>query len=179
MDVIDQAAAGPPRVPSELPLPPEAPGPLSLVVGVGAGRGVAAGEVTGLIEAVLSSAGLLPDRIAELATVEAKAAEPGLLAAAERLGVPLRGYPAGALAAVEVPSPSAAALAAAGTAGVAEAAALLAAGPGGELLVPKRKSAPPGSPARATCAVARRPEGGKAGHGGQRRPAVARPDAGQ
>lgn len=174
MDVIDQAAAGPPPVPPE---PPESPP--SLVVGVGASRGVAVGEVTALIEAALVSAGLVRGRIAELATVEARAAEPGLLAAAGLLGVPLRGYPAGALAAVEVPSPSAAALAAVGTAGVAEAAALLAAGPGGELLVPKRKSSPRGHPARATCAVARRPAGVKTGQGGQRRPAVIRPDAGQ
>ncbi|WP_186832134.1 cobalamin biosynthesis protein [Streptomyces sp. ISID311] len=49
---------------------------------------------------------------------------------------------------------SAAAAAAVGTPSVAEAAALLAAGPGAELLVGKRKSAPRGRPAQATCALA-------------------------
>ncbi|GAA0949319.1 hypothetical protein GCM10009574_050810 [Streptomyces asiaticus] len=143
MEVIGRGTASP---------PPAAP----LVVGVGAGRGVPADEVLGLVEATLTEAGLSPCGVAELATVEAKAGEAGLLTAAERLGVPLCGYPAEALAAVEVPNPSAAPLIAVGTAGVAEAAALLAAGPGGQLLVAKRKSTPPGRPGKATCAVARR-----------------------
>lgn len=150
-----------------------------LVIGVGASRGVSVGEVLGLVEATLAEAGLSPHGVAELATVEAKTGEPGLLTAAERLGVPLCGYPAEALAAVEVPNPSAAPLTAVGTAGVAEAAALLAAGPGGELLVAKRKSTPHGRPGRATCAVARHPAAVKSGQSGQRRPAVDRLDAGQ
>lgn len=166
MEVIGRGTASP---------PPGAP----LVVGVGAGRGVSAGEVLGLVEATLAEAGLSPRGVAELATVEAKSGEAGLLTAAERLGVPLCGYPAEALAVVEVPNPSAAPLAAVGTAGVAEAAALLAAGPGGQLLVAKRKSTPAGRPGKATCAVARRPAAVKSGQGGQRRPAVDRPDAGQ
>ncbi|MGW1071853.1 cobalamin biosynthesis protein [Streptomyces sp. NPDC002537] len=86
-----------------------------------------------------------------LATAEAKAREPGLLEAAARLGVPLLAYGAEALAAVAVPNPSGAALAAVGAPGVAEAAALLAAGPRGVLVVGKRKAA------RVTCAVARGP----------------------
>ncbi|MFF7656042.1 cobalamin biosynthesis protein [Streptomyces sp. NPDC007983] len=145
-----------------------------LVIGVGAGRGVSVGEVTGLVAAALAGAGLAPCGVAELATVEAKAGEPGLLAAAERFGVPLRGYGARMLAAVEVTNPSTAALTAMGTPSVAEAAALLAAGPGGELLVAKRKSEPgAGRPSRATCAIARRgPRNG-------RRPAVACPDGAQ
>jgi cobalt-precorrin 5A hydrolase len=145
-----------------------------LVVGVGARRGVSVGEVAGLVAAALAGAGLAPGGVAELATVEAKAGEPGLLAAAERFGVPLRGYGAEVLAAVEVPHPSVTALIAVGTPGVAEAAALLAAGSGGELLVPKRTSDPGGGrPSRATCAIARRgPQGG-------RRPAVACRDIAQ
>ncbi|MFI0778526.1 cobalamin biosynthesis protein [Streptomyces sp. NPDC021212] len=145
-----------------------------LVVGVGSGRGVSVGEVTGLVAAALAGAGLAPGCVAELATVEAKVREPGLLAAAERFGVPLRGYGAAMLAAVEVTNPSTAALTAMGTPGVAEAAALLAAGPGGELLVAKRKSEPGGGrPSRATCAIARRgPQKG-------RRPAMACPDGAQ
>jgi cobalt-precorrin 5A hydrolase len=132
-----------------------------LVVGLGAARGVPAEEVVGLVECVLADAGLPPDGVAELATVESKTGEAGLIHAAARLGVPLRGYPAAALATVTVPNPSPAALAATGTPGVCEAAALLAAGPGGELLVAKQKSAPVGRPPRATCAVALRPVAGR------------------
>ncbi|MFF3766616.1 cobalamin biosynthesis protein [Streptomyces sp. NPDC001922] len=134
--------------------------PPSLVVGVGARRGAPCAEALGLIRDVLAGAGLAESEVAELATVRAKADEAGLLGAAERLGVPLRAYPADALAAVEVPHPSEAARAAVGAPGVAEAAALLAAGPGAELVVPKRKSVPEGRPAMVTAAVARRRDGG-------------------
>ncbi|WP_324785439.1 precorrin-3B C(17)-methyltransferase [Streptomyces sp. H51] len=126
--------------------------PPSLVVGVGASKGAPAEEVLGLVEEALREAGLSARSVAELATVDAKADEPGIVAAAERLGVPLVTYPAGELAAVDVPNPSDAPLAAVGTPSVAEAAALLG---GGELLVPKRKSA------MATCAVVRRPGRGR------------------
>nr|WP_206441682.1 precorrin-3B C(17)-methyltransferase [Streptomyces boncukensis] len=134
--------------------------PPSLTVGVGASKGVPEEEVLGLVEGALEGAGLSVRSVAELATVEAKAAEPGLLAAAGTLGVPLRAYPAGALAQVAVPNPSQAPREAVGTPSVAEAAALYAAG-GGELLVPKRKSAPQGRAAMATAAVARRAPRGR------------------
>lgn len=131
--------------------------PPSLVVGVGASRGVTAGEVLDLVHETLAGARLSSRSVAALATVEAKADEPGLREAAERLGVPLRTYPAQALAAVDVPNPSEAPRAAVGTPSVAEAAALLAAG-AERLLVPKTRSAPPaaGRAAMATAAVARR-----------------------
>ncbi|MBG7703550.1 precorrin-3B C(17)-methyltransferase [Streptomyces flaveolus] len=130
--------------------------PPSLVVGVGASKGAPVEEVLGLVEEALRDAGLSPRSLAELATVDAKAQEPGIVAAAERLGVPLVTYSAEELAAVEVPNPSDAPLAAVGTPSVAEAAALVR---GGELLVPKKKSA--GQPAMATCAVVRRPARGR------------------
>ncbi|MFI1967115.1 precorrin-3B C(17)-methyltransferase [Streptomyces pathocidini] len=130
--------------------------PPSLVVGVGAGRGVGADEVLELVRDTLEEARLSPGSIGQLATVDAKADEPGIVEAARRLGVPLRTYTADALAGVEVPNPSPAPLRAVGTPSVAEAAALLAAGEQAELLVPKRKSAPEGRPAMATAAVARR-----------------------
>ncbi|MCN9239613.1 precorrin-3B C(17)-methyltransferase [Streptomyces sp. RY43-2] len=126
--------------------------PPTLVVGVGASKGVSVAEVLALVDGALRDAGLCVGSVAELATVDAKADEPGLVAAAERLGVPLVTYPAGELATVDVPNPSAAPLAAVGTPSVAEAAALVR---GGELLVPKRKSA------MATCAVVRRPGRGR------------------
>ncbi|MCC9308308.1 Rv2231c family pyridoxal phosphate-dependent protein CobC [Kitasatospora sp. RB6PN24] len=118
---------------------------VGVVVGVGASAGVAASEVLALITEALAEAALPVDAVRLLATVEARATEPGLLGAAQRLGVPLVGHPAAELAAVAVPNPSAAVLAASGTASVAEAAALHG---GGELLVAKRKSA------RSTVAVA-------------------------
>ncbi|MEV6160668.1 precorrin-3B C(17)-methyltransferase [Streptomyces sp. NPDC052052] len=127
--------------------------PASLAVGVGASKGAPVEEVLGLVLDALGEAGLSPLSVAELVTVDAKADEPGIVAAAAELGVPLRTYRADALAGVEVPHPSDAPLAAVGTPSVAEAAALAA---GGELLVPKRKSAPEGRAAMATCAVVRR-----------------------
>ena len=133
--------------------------PPSLVVGVGASKGAPADEVLGLIETALHDAGLAAASLAELATVDAKADEPGIVRAAERLGVPLVTYSAEELASVEVPNPSDAPLAAVGTPSVAEAAALVR---GGELLVPKRKSErADGQPAMATCAVVRRPARGR------------------
>ncbi|WP_405838703.1 precorrin-3B C(17)-methyltransferase [Streptomyces sp. NBC_01518] len=128
--------------------------PPSLVVGVGASKGAPADEVLGLVESAVRDAGLSLASLARLATVDAKSDEPGIVGAAERLGVPLVTYSAGELAAVEVPNPSDAPLAAVGTPSVAEAAALVG---GGELLVPKRKSErADGQPAMATCAVVRR-----------------------
>jgi cobalt-precorrin 5A hydrolase/precorrin-3B C17-methyltransferase len=134
--------------------------PRTLVVGVGASKGAPADEVWELVTAALADAGLSPASVDHLATVEAKADEPGLVEAARRLNVPLRAHPADALATVPVPNPSDAPLAAVGTPSVAEAAALASA-PGGELLVPKRKSAPAGRAAMATVAVARRPVRGR------------------
>ncbi|MFF9300165.1 precorrin-3B C(17)-methyltransferase [Streptomyces althioticus] len=130
--------------------------PPTLVVGVGASRGAPVEEVLGLVEDALRGAGLSAASVAELATVDAKSGEPGLVEAARRLGVPLVTHTPEELARVEVPNPSEAPLAAVGTPSVAEAAALVR---GGELLVPKRKSA--GSPAMATCAVVRRPGRGR------------------
>jgi cobalt-precorrin 5A hydrolase/precorrin-3B C17-methyltransferase len=125
--------------------------PPSLVVGVGASKNVSRAEVLGLIDSVLTEAGLSPASVTALATVDAKAAEPGLVAAAKERGWPLLTYPAARLAAVPVPNPSSAALAAVGTPSVAEAAALASAD---VLVVPKRKSA------MATVAVGRvRPRG--------------------
>ncbi|MBM7092467.1 threonine-phosphate decarboxylase [Streptomyces sp. S12] len=129
--------------------------PPRVVVGVGASTGVDAEEVLALVEDTLREAGLPVASVAELATVDSRAAEPGLVEAARRLGVPLVAYGPRDLARVEVPHPSAVPLAAVGTPSVAEAAALLG---GGDLLVPKRTSArTDGRPARATCAVVRRP----------------------
>ncbi|MER7760087.1 cobalamin biosynthesis protein [Streptomyces sp. NPDC097619] len=122
--------------------------PTRVVVGVGARGGVSAEEVCALVEGALRGAGLPRAAVTALATVDARSAEAGLLGAAERFGVPLLGYPAGVLAGVPVPHPSARVRSATGTPSVAEAAALAG---GGRLLVSKTVSA------RATCAVATAP----------------------
>ncbi|WP_245821138.1 cobalamin biosynthesis protein [Geodermatophilus pulveris] len=95
---------------------------------MGARPGVGVAEVLAAVDAVL------PDPAGEvrLATLDARAVEPGLVGAAAARGWPLTGHPAAALAAVPVPSPSARVAAAVGTPSVAEAAALLG---GGTLLV--------------------------------------------
>jgi cobalt-precorrin 5A hydrolase/precorrin-3B C17-methyltransferase len=125
--------------------------PPSLVVGVGSSRNVTRAEVLTLIDGALAEAGLSPASVTALATVDAKATEPGLVAAAGERGWPLLSYPADKLAEIPVPNPSDAALAAVGTPSVAEASALASAD---VLAVQKRKSA------MATVAIGRvRPRG--------------------
>ncbi|WP_042376072.1 precorrin-3B C(17)-methyltransferase [Streptacidiphilus melanogenes] len=152
--VVGDEAAAAAGVPTLRLFPP------SLVVGVGASKGAPAEEILELVRTALADAGLDVRSLHGLSSVDAKADEPGLLAAAAELGVPVRFFTADELAAVAVPNPSDAPLAAVGTPSVAEAAALLGAG-ATELLVPKRKSAPEGRAAMATVAVARRPVRGR------------------
>ncbi|GAA4742852.1 hypothetical protein GCM10023328_25360 [Modestobacter marinus] len=101
-----------------------------IVVGIGARAGVTADEVLAAVDAVLPA----PEGPVRLASLDSRAAEPGLRQAAARRGWPLTGHPAATLAGVPVPTPSARVAAAVGTASVAEAAALLA---GGRLVVAK------------------------------------------
>jgi cobalamin biosynthesis protein CbiG len=117
-----------------------------LVVGAGCSHGCPAEELLDLIGAVLAEAGAQPGAVRALATVDRRANEPGMLAAARHHGWPLVTHPVPALRGVAVPTPSAVVAAQLGTPSVAEAAALLSAG--GALVVPKRRSA------RATCALA-------------------------
>ncbi|MGI5351545.1 cobalamin biosynthesis protein [Streptomyces sp. CA-250714] len=139
-------------------------GPRVVTVGVGTCAGVTAEEVLELVRSVLTAAGLAEGDAAALATVQARAEEPGLLAAARKLGLPLIAYDARTLARVRVPHPSDFSRTAVGTPSVAEAAALLAGGGGSGpaaqggapvLLVPKTKArATAGAPVRVTAAVA-------------------------
>jgi cobalt-precorrin 5A hydrolase / precorrin-3B C17-methyltransferase len=145
------ARTGPERVVVTDRVVPPTPGlvalhPPSLVVGVGAATGAPAAESAGLLERALAEAGLARASVAEVATIDRRAADPVVTG----LDLPVRAFAAEQLAAVDVPSPSAVVAAAVGTPSVAEAAALLAAGPGAELVVPKRASA------SVTVAVARR-----------------------
>jgi len=97
--------------------------PPSLVVGVGASRGVSAQEVLATIDAALAAGGLSRRSVARLASVDLKAGETGLLQAAEERGWPLVFHAAAELASIEVPNPSAVVAAETGTPSVAEAAA--------------------------------------------------------
>jgi len=101
-----------------------------ITVGVGASAGVSAEDVLAAVDAVLpiGATGV------RLATLAARAAEPGLRAAAADRGWQLVGHPAQELAQVSVPTPSRRVADAVGTASVAEAAALV---HGGTLAVPK------------------------------------------
>ncbi|MBB5911501.1 cobalamin biosynthesis protein CbiG [Nocardia transvalensis] len=102
------------------------------VAGIGFRPGV---EAASIVAAVRKALGDREFRC--LATVDRRAEEPGLLAAAAELGVPVVAFPAEELSAVEVPNPAARTTAAIGTPSVAEAAALCASA-GGHLVVPKR-----------------------------------------
>jgi cobalt-precorrin 5A hydrolase/precorrin-3B C17-methyltransferase len=129
--------------------------PASLVVGIGSSSGAEPDGIAELVAGALMAAGLSPEAVGLVASVDLKRDEPGIVALAAGLDVELRTFPAESLAAVDVPTPSPVVEAAVGTPSVAEAAALLAAGPGAELVVTKQRSP------EATVAVARRarPEG--------------------
>ena len=136
----------------EVPRPAVVYRPPSLAVGVGCSRGASAEEIMSLIERSLRNAGLSKRSVAYLASVEAKSDEAGMLEAAARLGVPLRFYPAGELAGIEVPNPSSVVRDAVGTPSVAEASVLAC---GAELVVEKEKSE------MATVAIGRLPARGR------------------
>ena len=121
--------------------------PRTLVAGVGCERGAEAGEVIALIDQALSQADLAPQSLAAIASIDIKADEPALHAAARHFGVPLRLFSAAELSQERdrLKHPSDYVAATVGTPGVAEPAALKA----GPLVVDKLKSA------RATCAIGR------------------------
>ena len=122
--------------------------PRTLVLGLGASSGVEADEIEALARAAIAEAGVAWASLASVATLDRKLSEPGVVAFAERHGLPLHSYGAAELARVPVPHPSAAVRSHVGTPSVCEAAAQLAAG--SPLLLTKRKSA------HATVALARR-----------------------
>jgi cobalt-precorrin 5A hydrolase / precorrin-3B C17-methyltransferase len=122
-----------------------------LALGIGCERGCCAGEIVALADATLAEAGLTPNAVAAVVSIEMKRAEPGILELATALGVPAWFFSAARLLAEteRLSERSATVFRATGCWGVAEGAALAACGKDGVLLVPKRRSR------RATCAVAR------------------------
>ena len=111
--------------------------PRRLFVGVGCRKGAPEHDILRHIRAVLASAGLAPEAVAGLASIEDKRDEPGLLRAAESLGLPLRFFSAAKLAAYPVNTPSPKAMERFGVQGVCEPAALAAAGNGARLVIAK------------------------------------------
>lgn len=126
--------------------------PPSLVAGMGCNRGTSMAALRALLEETLADAGLASESLTAIATVDAKADEPGLIELAAALRLPLVTYPAEQLARYEVPNPSDAPARAVGTPSVAEASVLAR---GAELLVPKQRTG------EATCAIGRLPARGR------------------
>ena len=126
--------------------------PASLAIGVGCERGTEPAELVALVEATLAAEGLAPAAVAGIYSLDLKADEAAVHAAAARFDLAPDFFSAARLE-QETPrlaNPSDVVFAEVGCHGVAEGAAL-AAGPAAELVVAKRKSD------RATCAVARSP----------------------
>jgi len=114
--------------------------PRNLVLGIGCNRDTPLEEIDGFVSGYLKRIFLSLKSVRCIATASAKRGEAGLIAFAERLGVPLVFYESDELNSAAVPSPpSQHALAAIGATGVAEPAAILASG-GGTLLLKKVKS---------------------------------------
>lgn len=124
--------------------------PPTVVLGIGCEAGAAEAEVAAAVDAALTAARLAPAAVAEVATLDRKTVEPGLVDLCDRRGWTLRGFPAERLREVAVPTPSPVVEAAVGTPSVSEAAALLAGGAGAELVAPKLVAG------RVTVAVVRR-----------------------
>ncbi|GCD93868.1 precorrin-3B C(17)-methyltransferase [Embleya hyalina] len=137
------------------------------VVGIGAASGVGAEEVRASVCAALARAGAARSTVRALVTVAARAHEPGLVAGAALLALPLYARSAAELAEVPVPHPAERVRAAVGTSSVAEAAARLgpvSGAPLGELVVAKMR----GVGARPRCTVAIARHVGSAGGEGDR-----------
>lgn len=116
--------------------------PPTLVIGIGSARGVPPEAVGAALRRLQTGHGLDLRAVRAYASVDLKAGEAGILAAIAP--AELLTYPAGVLAAIEVPNPSEVVRAEVGTASVAEAAALhaaaeLGAGAPVELVVEKTK----------------------------------------
>lgn len=109
-----------------------------IALGLGARRGTSVADLRTAVDAVLAEAGLTAAEVTVLATLDRRAAEPGVRELALDLQCRLVGRTAEELAGQSVPNPSRTVAGVLRTPSVAEASALLAAGPGAGLIVPKR-----------------------------------------
>jgi cobalt-precorrin 5A hydrolase len=112
--------------------------PRNLVVGVGCNRSTPAEEILDLVHLVFRQEGISLSSIRNLASVDLKADEAGLLSAARGLRRPIEFFSRSELQDVEVPNPSAQVEEHIGVRSVCEAAAIRSAA-NGRLLVTKRK----------------------------------------
>lgn len=113
---------------------------MKVVLGIGCDRGTPLQTLEDVIDLALDSANLNRQSVQQLATIDKKNDEQAILQLAEKHQWPLSFYPAGQLAQVEVPSPSAVVLKYMGTPSVSEAAAILTANTNmNDLLVEKFK----------------------------------------
>lgn len=114
--------------------------PRQLVVGIGCNRGTPAEEMATALNELLSTEGLAPAAIRNLATIDLKQDEPGLLAFAAQNGWHLEFYRADQLNSkmANITPPSPMVIKATGAGGVAEPAALLSSG-APQLMIRKRK----------------------------------------
>lgn len=127
--------------------------PVDLCLGIGCNRGTGAAEIEAVVSENLARLSLSAASVRCIATARAKEDEAGLLAFAEKAGVPVVFFESEELNGVRFPSPpSDHAFAAIGAKGVAEPAALLAS-EGGALLLEKVKDG------NVTLAIAQRKRG--------------------
>lgn len=124
--------------------------PTIATLGVGCARNCPPAELSELVHAQLAAAGIAPEAVASVNSIDLKADEPAMIDLARELGVELRLFTAADLE-EETPRlahPSEVVFAEVGCHGVSEGAALRAAGKDATLTAPKAKTA------QATCAIA-------------------------
>ncbi len=123
----------------------------SLALGVGCVRGCSGKALRDLVETSLAGAGFSPFAVKGVYSIDLKSNEAAVHDLADHLGAPARFYPPHILESLtcRLTSPSDLVFRETGTHGVSEAAALAAAGPDGELVIPKQTAR------GATCAAAR------------------------
>ncbi|QRM55785.1 cobalamin biosynthesis protein [Sinorhizobium sp. BG8] len=116
--------------------------PARLVLGLGCERGTDAAEVISLAEEALMQGGFLPSDLSLVASLDTRAHEPAMRAAAGHFGIPFITFDAARLEqeTSRLASPSTVVFAHTGCHGVAEGAALAASGPSGRLAVTKIRS---------------------------------------
>ena len=121
------------------------------IVGVGCSRDCPSDELIALVHLALAESGHAPLEVAAVCSIDLKSDEAAVHAIADNLGVPARFFPPERLEQEthRLQNPSEIVFREVGCHGVSEAAALAAAGPAGQLVAAKRKSA------NATCALAR------------------------
>lgn len=122
-----------------------------LIVGIGLRPGTVEADLRDCLEQALAAAGLVGQIVSRIATLSARASEPGLMALAIARSADLVAIPDEALKGFEASCATRSTRVASlyGVGSVAEAAALAAAGPGGTLILPRIATA------RVTCALAR------------------------